>query len=120
MIIFMSFIVLLGFCLLLDIIQSIYCTDSVHQKLLLLLSIWWISIPLLIFILALLVQYDDENFINLEENWENRSHLDAYFCSDVFSALLGAMKLLGKDHGIRINGGPPEDGMAAVEHARKK
>lgn len=63
---------------------------------------------------------DDENFINLEENWKNRSHLDAYFCSDVFSALLGAMKLLGKHHEIRINGGTPEDGMAAVEHARKK
>ena len=63
---------------------------------------------------------DDENFITLEENWENRSHLDAYFCSDVFSALLGAMKLLGKHHGIRINGGTPEDGMTAVKHASKE
>lgn len=63
---------------------------------------------------------DDENFITLEENWEIRSHLDAYFCSDVFSALLGAVKLLGRAHEIRINGGASEDGMDAVANARKK
>ena len=31
---------------------------------------------------------DHENLIYLEEMWEDRSHLDEYFHSDIFSALL--------------------------------
>ena len=48
----------------------------------------------------------------------NRSELDAHFRSDVFSALLGAVKLLGETHEIRINTGSQTEGMAAVEMAR--
>jgi quinol monooxygenase YgiN len=61
---------------------------------------------------------DNENLINLEETWEHRSYLDEYFCSDIFSALLGAMKLLGETHEIRINEGLRTEGIEAVHAAR--
>ena len=61
---------------------------------------------------------DNENVINIEETWEHRSTLDEHFRSDVFSALLGAMKLLGEDHVIRINGGTQKVGRDAVKRAR--
>lgn len=63
---------------------------------------------------------DNENVINIEETWERRSSLDEHFCSDIFSALLGAAKLLGKTHEIRINDGSLTEGMEAVEAARSK
>jgi quinol monooxygenase YgiN len=63
---------------------------------------------------------DNENFINLEETWERRSDLDEHFRSDVFSALLGAAKLLGETHEIRISDGPVTEGMEAVQKARSK
>jgi len=53
---------------------------------------------------------DNENLINLEETWEHRSYLDEHFRSDIFSALLGAMKWLGRTYEIRINGGTQEEG----------
>jgi quinol monooxygenase YgiN len=61
---------------------------------------------------------DNENLIYLEETWERRSYLDEHFRSDIFSALLGAVKLLGKTHEIRINGGVQKDGKDAVKRAR--
>ena len=61
---------------------------------------------------------DNGNLINLEETWVDRLALDAHFRSDIFSALLGAMKLLGETHEIRINTGSQTEGMAAVEMAR--
>ena len=61
---------------------------------------------------------DNENFINIEETWERRSYLDEHFRSDTFSALLGAVKLLGETHEIRINDGSHDKGMAAVQAAR--
>ena len=63
---------------------------------------------------------DNENFINLEETWEHRSYLDEHFRSDIFSALLGAVKLLGETHEIRINDGSQIEGLEAVEAARSK
>ena len=60
----------------------------------------------------------NENIITLEQQWEQWSSLNSYFQSDHFSALLGAMKLLGRTHEIRINGGTPEEGMDAVKRAR--
>ena len=63
---------------------------------------------------------DNENLINIEETWEHRSSLDEYFRSDIFSALLGAVKLLGETHEIRINDGSLTEGMEAVQAARSK
>jgi quinol monooxygenase YgiN len=61
---------------------------------------------------------DHENLIYLEEVWQDRSHLDEYFRSDIFGALLGAVKLLGKAHDIRINDGSTTEGLEAVQSAR--
>ena len=63
---------------------------------------------------------DNENLINIEETWERRSYLYAHFCSDIFSALLGAVKLLSETHEIRINDGSQIEGMEAVQAARSK
>ena len=61
---------------------------------------------------------DNENLIYLEETWERRSYLEEHFSSDIFCALLGAVKLLGETHEIRINDGSHDKGMAAVQAAR--
>jgi len=63
---------------------------------------------------------DNESLINIEETWERRSYLDEHFRSDIFSALLGATKLLCETHEIRINDGSLTDGMEAVQAARSK
>ena len=63
---------------------------------------------------------DNENLINLEETWEHRSYLDEHFRSDIFSALLGAVKLLGETHEIRINDGSQTEGLEAVKAAQLK
>ena len=63
---------------------------------------------------------DDENLISLEETWTHRTNLDAHFRSDIFSALLGAVKLLGNVYEIRINDGNHTEGMEAVQSARLK
>jgi quinol monooxygenase YgiN len=63
---------------------------------------------------------DNKNLIYLEESWESRPHLEAYFRSDVFSALLGALKLLGETFEIKINDGSEDEGMEAVQGAREK
>jgi len=61
---------------------------------------------------------DTANIITLEQQWERQPTLDNYFRSDHFSALLGAMKWLGRTYEIRINGGTQEEGGDAVKHAR--
>ncbi len=61
---------------------------------------------------------EDETILILEENWKNRPHLDAHFRSDHFSALIGAMKLLGEDFEIRIGTDGRTEGMEAVQAAR--
>ena len=63
---------------------------------------------------------DNENLIDIEETWEARSYLDEHFRSDIFSALLGAVKLLGETHEIRINDGSQTEGLEAVQMARSK
>ncbi|MBW2218475.1 MAG: antibiotic biosynthesis monooxygenase [Deltaproteobacteria bacterium] len=65
------------------------------------------------------VSQDNDNIIILEQQWEERSFLDSYFRSDHFSALLGAMKWLGRTYEIRINGGTQEEGGDTVKHARE-
>jgi len=61
---------------------------------------------------------DNENLISIEETWEHRSCLDEHFRSNIFSALLGAVKLLGETHELRINDGSLAEGMEAVQAAR--
>ena len=61
---------------------------------------------------------DNKNIITLEQQWEQRSFLNDYFRSDHFSALLGAMKLLGRTYDIRINGGNQKEGRDAVKRVR--
>ncbi len=63
---------------------------------------------------------DNENLIYLEETWEGRSYMEEHFRSDIFSALLGAMKLLGVTHEISINEGSRTEGMEAVQAARSR
>ena len=63
---------------------------------------------------------DNENLIYLEQIWEDRSYLEGQLNSDIFSALLGAMKLLGNSYEIQINDGPQAQGMAAVLAVRSK
>lgn len=61
---------------------------------------------------------DRENLIYLEELWEKRLYLDEYLRSDIFSALLGAVKLLGETYDIQINDTLQTEGRGAVESAR--
>jgi quinol monooxygenase YgiN len=61
---------------------------------------------------------DNENIITLQQQWEQWLSLNNYFRSDHFSALLGAMKLLGRTYEVRINEGTPEEGRGAVTRAR--
>jgi quinol monooxygenase YgiN len=63
---------------------------------------------------------DNENVIVIEETWDRRSYLDEYLRSDIFSALFGAVKLLGETHEFRISEGSQIDGIEAVEAARSK
>ena len=61
----------------------------------------------------------DEGLINLEQKWDNKSSLNNYFRSDQFTALLGAMKWLGRSYDIRLNGGTHEEGIEIVKSARR-
>ena len=61
---------------------------------------------------------DIGNIITLEQQWEQWPSLNNYFRSDHFSALLGAMKWLGRTYEIRVNGGTQEEGRDAVKRAR--
>ena len=61
----------------------------------------------------------NENIITLEQQWEQRSSLESYFRSDLFSALMGGMKWLGQTYEIRINGCTQEEGRDAVKRARE-
>ncbi len=61
---------------------------------------------------------DDENRIELYQQWEQQPFLNDYFRSNHFSALLGAMKLLGVTYEVTVNGGTGKEGMILVENAR--
>ena len=60
----------------------------------------------------------DGKDVILEQHWRERHLLDDYFRTDHFTALLGAMKLLGKNYEVTINEGTQEEGMTAVVNAR--
>jgi quinol monooxygenase YgiN len=60
----------------------------------------------------------NQNSLRLEQQWEHFNLLENYFRSDQFTALLGAMKFLGKSYEITINGSTGKEGMVIVENAR--
>ncbi len=62
----------------------------------------------------------DKNHIILDQQWEHFNLLEDYFRSDPFTALLGAMKFLGKNYEVTIDNGTGKDGMIMVETARPK
>ena len=61
----------------------------------------------------------DEGLINFEQKWKDRPSLINYFRSDYFTALLGAMKWLGRSYDILLNGGTHEEGIEIVKSARR-
>jgi len=68
---------------------------------------------------SLLFQDNDKgDLITLEQRWSQRSLLNDYFRSDHFTALLGAMKWLGRSFEIQINGGTHEEGMKVIQLER--
>lgn len=58
---------------------------------------------------------DDQNLLNVEEIWIDRTNLDTHFSSDIFGALLGAARLLGYSYDILITDREYTEGMEAVE-----
>jgi quinol monooxygenase YgiN len=62
----------------------------------------------------------DKSHIILDQQWEHFNLLEDYFRSDPFSALLGAMKFLGKNYAVAIDSGTGKDGMIMVEKIRSK
>jgi len=58
-----------------------------------------------------------ENIITVEQHWKKWPSMKNYFLSDHFTALMGAMKWLGKSYEIRISGGTPKEGMDAFKRA---
>ena len=63
---------------------------------------------------------DNENLIYLEETWKHRSYLDDHIHSDIFSALVGSLEFLGKNHEIRINDFSGTEKLGAVRSAKSK
>lgn len=63
---------------------------------------------------------DKGDLITLEQQWHQQSLLNDYFRSDHFTALLGAMKWLGRSFEIKINGGTHEEGMKLIQSERMK
>jgi len=61
---------------------------------------------------------ENENQIYLVAFWKHRSHLDAHFRSDIFGALLGSAKFLGKTHELQIYQCSHTDGVEAVQSVR--
>ena len=61
---------------------------------------------------------EDENDINLVEEWESQEDLDNHLRSDRFGALLGAQSLLNQPPGLRIIAASYTAGMEVVEAAR--
>lgn len=63
---------------------------------------------------------NDQNMIRMDQTWSDEPRLHDCFRSDLFSALLGAVKLLGVSHSIRINDGSDAEGLEAVQRARSR
>ena len=53
----------------------------------------------------------DDSAVNFEQYWQQSHHLEDYFQSSHFNALMGAMKLLAIDFEVTLNDGSPNEGM---------
>jgi quinol monooxygenase YgiN len=61
-----------------------------------------------------------DNPIEIEMYWQRISQLEYYFCTDHFSAMLGALKMLAIDYELIINDGSPSEGAQIVDQARNR
>ena len=62
----------------------------------------------------------EDRTISIEQYWRERHLLDDYLQSDLFSALLGAMKLLAKRYELTINDCSPYEAMILLNWIRNK
>ena len=70
---------------------------------------------------SLLFQDSDKgDLITLEQQWDQRFLLKDHFRSEHFTALLGAIKWLGKSFEIQINGCTHEEGLKVIQSERMK
>jgi len=69
---------------------------------------------------CLMLDFDNENIIHVEQRWKRRSFMEDHFRSDLFSALIGAIQVAGQSYEIRINESSRTEGMEAVQTAQAK
>ena len=62
----------------------------------------------------------EDNAVRFEQHWRHKDHLESYFQSEHFTALLGAMKLLATSYELIINDGSSSEGTLFVAQARNK
>ena len=67
---------------------------------------------------CLMLEFDNENIIHIEQRWKHRSFMEDHLRSDLFSALIGAIQVLGQSYEIRINESSRTEGMEAVQAAQ--
>ena len=67
---------------------------------------------------ALYCNMEDQNLLNLIEEWHTRKALNQHLRSDIFGVLLGTKSLLIEPHGIHIYTIGQSEGMEAVHSAR--
>ena len=68
---------------------------------------------------AVLQDRNNMQWIFVTQHWAGLDQLNDYFRSNHFTALLGAMSFLARNHQIKINNGTPEQGELAVKKARQ-
>jgi quinol monooxygenase YgiN len=66
---------------------------------------------------ALYCNMEDQNLLNLLEEWQTRKALNQHLRSDIFGVLLGTKSLLIEPHGIHIYTIGQSEGMEAVHSA---
>ena len=63
---------------------------------------------------------DTDSTFRIEQHWQHWGPMEAYFRSNHFTALLGAMKLLAIDYELIINDGSTLEGAQIVDQARNR
>jgi len=69
-----------------------------------------------------LIRQEESNavIIMLKQSWSNWDAVKRYLQSDLFTVLLGAIKLLGQSYEIKINDVSQTDGQKFVKSAREE
>jgi quinol monooxygenase YgiN len=62
--------------------------------------------------------FEDENFLNLIEEWQTRKELDHHLRSEMFGVLLGTKSLLCEPPTIQIHTVSKSEGMEAINAVR--